>query len=65
MTQYKKEAGSLTQCIGKIRITSLEKAERKVEHVKIKYGQVQRPYWCGICEGYHLTSKPLPNPNQP
>ena len=52
------EKGSVTQCIGKRRYRTFEIAEKKAEELSVKYGKPLRVYSCGICGGYHCTSKP-------
>lgn len=52
------EKGSVTQCIGKKRYKTFDIAEKKAEELSVKYGKPLRVYSCGICGGYHCTSKP-------
>lgn len=52
-----RSAGSLSQCLGKVRYATLEYAEKKVAVVSKKFNKAMRTYYCGICGGYHLTSK--------
>jgi hypothetical protein len=35
-------------------------AERAISAMAAKYGSItfKRPYWCGPCRGYHVTSTP-------
>jgi hypothetical protein len=53
-----RERGSVTQCVGKKRYATYEFAKKKAEEFSKKYENNQRAYSCGICGGYHLTSKP-------
>ena len=48
-----------TQCAGKIRFYTFEKATRRAEQVGAKKGLSMRAYYCGICGGYHMTSRAL------
>lgn len=53
----KKEKGSVSQCVGKKRYATLGYAESLVPKISAKFGKPMRAYYCGICNGYHLTSK--------
>lgn len=53
----KREAGSVTQCVGKKRYATIDYAEKKADELGKKYDKPQRPYYCGICNGYHCTTK--------
>lgn len=53
-----REKGSVTQCVGKKRYATLEYANGIADKMAIKYGKPMRSYSCGICMGYHITSKP-------
>lgn len=52
------EKGSITQCLGKKRYATCKYAEAQAEFLAIKYGKEHRVYACGICGGYHCTTKP-------
>jgi hypothetical protein len=52
------EKGSVTQCLGKKRHDTIGKAEEVVDIMTQKYSKHFRYYYCGICGGYHVTSKP-------
>jgi hypothetical protein len=55
---YSKEKGSVFQCVGKRRYATLDYAEQKAKELTEKYSKPLRVYACGICMGYHCTSKP-------
>ena len=52
------ERGSVSQCIGKVRYATQPFAEKKAKEMSRKYSKNMREYYCGMCNGYHLTSKP-------
>lgn len=52
------EKGTVTQCLGKKRHSTIAKAEEVVDLMSKKYNKPFRYYYCGICGGYHVTSKP-------
>lgn len=52
-------------CTNKVRFSSYDEAQLALVDAKIKraFGRSQkrreeRSYWCGSCNGFHLTSKP-------
>lgn len=47
-----------TQCAGKIRFHTFAGASRGADRVAAKRGIDMRAYYCGICGGYHMTSRP-------
>jgi len=53
-----KEKGSVTQCVGKKRYATKDFADKKAVEFSKKFEKAMRVYSCGICGGYHLTSKP-------
>ena len=48
-----------TQCAGKIRFYTFEGASKRAERLGKKRGIDMRAYYCGICGGYHMTSRAL------
>lgn len=42
---------------GKIRFPTFEGATRRADKVGAKRGIDMRAYYCGICNGYHMTSR--------
>ena len=52
------EKGSITQCLGKKRHATIKQAEEVVDVMSKKHGKPFRYYYCGMCGGYHITSKP-------
>jgi len=53
----KREKGSVTQCVGKKRYATKDYADKKCTEMSTKFDKAMRVYSCGICGGYHLTSK--------
>lgn len=51
------EKGTIKQCLGKIRYIKADFAEEKAKEYTKLYFKEMRAYYCGICNGYHLTSK--------
>ena len=43
-------------CLHKRRYKTLEKAERAAKFMTDKYGKIQTPYYCPVCQAYHLTT---------
>lgn len=52
-----REKGTLRQCIGKKRHKSLDDADEVAKAMAKKHEKPFRFYYCGICNGYHITSK--------
>lgn len=48
----------VTGCYSKLRYKTFERAERVAERRGEAAGIKLRPYYCGICQGYHLTKRP-------
>lgn len=48
-----------TQCAGKRRFYTFERATKRADEVGGRRGIPMRVYYCGICNGYHMTSRPL------
>jgi hypothetical protein len=53
----RREKGTVFQCLGKRRYATLEYAEAKAKELGEKYEKPLRVYYCGMCGGYHCTSK--------
>lgn len=51
----KREAGPLSHCINKRRYETYEFALEQIKKISAK--KQMRCYLCGICNGYHCTSK--------
>ncbi len=52
------EKGTVLQCLGKKRHSTIDKAEEVADLMSKKYNKPFRYYYCGMCSGYHTTSKP-------
>lgn len=52
------EKGTILQCLGKKRHATIGKAEEVADLMTKKYNKPFRYYYCGMCSGYHTTSKP-------
>jgi hypothetical protein len=42
---------------GKLRYISRKQAKRAAKQFGNLYGDSSRSYWCGHCQGWHLTTK--------
>lgn len=47
-------------CAAKARFMTQTLADKVAAKRSIDAGRPLRPYYCGLCGGYHLTSRPLP-----
>ena len=54
----KKLPSGLRQCFGKKRYVTFEYAVSVAERFGNKTGKPMRVYFCALCNGHHLTSKP-------
>lgn len=52
--------GDLRQCAGKRRFRHEAKAIASAAELTAKRGRPLRVYYCGLCTGFHLTSRPAP-----
>lgn len=64
MSENKIPSG-LRQCFGKKRYATQKYAEEVAAKFGQKIGKTLRVYYCGMCNGYHATSKPLAPKTKP
>lgn len=50
---------SHNECFKKARYSTHERAEKYRKKAQTERGVILRSYYCKICMGFHLTSKPL------
>lgn len=46
------------QCVGKKRYATYDFAVARAKDLGEKYDKEHRAYYCGMCSGYHCTTKP-------
>ncbi len=52
--RQRSRGGSVLTCFRKVRYTTEQAAQRSADKQRAK-GRSLKPYWCGMCVGYHLT----------
>lgn len=50
----------MRSCFGKKKYRTLGYAENRAGLIGKEHGIKLRVYWCGICNGFHLTKRPTP-----
>jgi hypothetical protein len=45
-------------CLGKNRYTTEDFASKLAKRIHDERGTDLRPYYCGMCQGWHLTKQP-------